>query len=101
MALDNIGIKKIWQLDERTLGIHWTDGMESKLDTVALRRECPCAVCVDEWTHKRKLKEGDIADSVRPQKVSSVGRYAINIQFSDQHKTGIYTYQTLRDLSTN
>ncbi len=30
--------------------------------------------------------------------MSVVGRYAVNIQWSDGHDTGIYSYQTLREL---
>lgn len=99
MSFENIGIRKIWQINDRTLGVQWTDDRESKIDVVELRRQCPCAVCVDEWTHEKKLKPSDISDSVRPVKVSSVGRYAVNVQFSDQHGTGIYTYQSLRNIN--
>ena len=94
--MENLGVKEIEQYDDRTLKIKWTDNHESKLDVVELRRKCPCAVCVDEWTHAQKLKPLDVPDTVRPVRIDSVGRYAINIQFNDQHKTGIYTYKMLR-----
>ena len=96
--MDNLGVKKIWQKDERTLGILWTDDKESSLDVVELRRRCPCAACVDEWTRQQILKPEDVADSVRPIAVKSIGRYAVNIRFNDKHGTGIYTYQTLRQM---
>ena len=89
-------IKEIWQKDESTLGIIWSDGLESSFDTVALRRHCPCASCVDEMTGKRTLSPAEVPDSVRPVTISSVGRYALTIEFSDGHKTGIYSFESLR-----
>ncbi len=95
---DSIRVKNIEQLDGRTLGIRWTDEHTSRYDVVELRRQCPCASCVDEWTHKRTLKAEDIADSVRPVQIDSVGRYAMKIKFSDGHGTGIYTFKMLREI---
>lgn len=94
----NVTIKEIWQKDDQTLGIGWTDGLESYFNVVALRRQCPCAVCVDEMSGQRKIKDDDISDQVRPVKLHSVGRYALTIEFSDRHKTGIYTFDYLRKL---
>lgn len=93
-----IQVKKIWQVDDRKMGVVWTDGKENVFDVVELRRKCPCALCVDEWTHQPKLKPEDVSDSIRPTFVQSVGRYAMNIQFSDSHSTGIYTFSYLREL---
>lgn len=97
LIMDDIRIRKIFQKDERTLGVEWTDGRASSFDVVELRRSCPCAVCIDEWTHKRLLKPEDVPESIRPIRIESVGRYAMNIKFSDGHGTGIYTFKMLRD----
>jgi DUF971 family protein len=94
---ESIGVEKIWQQDGRTLAIKWTDGKENLFDVVELRRRCPCANCIDEWTKKPKLKPEDVDDSLRPVKIASVGRYALSIAFSDGHATGIYTYKSLRE----
>jgi len=94
-----IGVKEIYQADDRYLGITWTDGAESKLDVVELRRKCPCAACVDERTGERILKPDSIANSVRPLQIDSVGRYACVIAFNDGHNTGIYSFKYLRNLS--
>ncbi|MFK7824675.1 MAG: DUF971 domain-containing protein [Oligoflexales bacterium] len=89
-------IQEIWQKDESTLGIIWSDGLESSFNVVDLRRSCPCAVCVDEMTGKRKLLASEVASSVRPVTVKSVGRYALNVEFNDGHNTGIYSFESLR-----
>jgi DUF971 family protein len=93
-------IKEIWQEDPRTLAIIWTDNKESHYDVVALRRQCPCAECIDENTGKRKFDPQQIDESVRPMVIRSVGRYAMAIEFTDGHRTGIYSFDTLRRIGT-
>ncbi len=94
-----IKVKSISQRDSRTLAIDWTDGTSQKWDVVDLRRACPCASCIDEWTGKNLIKEGQINDKVRPISINSVGQYALSINFSDGHSTGIYSFEKLRSLS--
>ncbi len=95
-----LGIKEIWQVDERTLGISWTDKNETHFDIVKLRQLCPCAVCVDEMSGTRKSSPSPSSETVRPTLIKSVGRYALTIQFNDGHNTGIYTYEYLKRLSS-
>lgn len=87
-------VKEIWQVDGQTLGIQWTDQKESKLDVSMLREKCPCATCKE----KRARHTAVSAQGVRPVAITSVGRYALNISFSDAHNTGIYTFDFLRSL---
>src|SRR5690606_13212509 len=94
----NLGVKAIKQVDERTLGITWSDDKYAEYDVVNLRRKCPCALCVDEWTRAPKLDPKQITEDIRPIRIDSVGRYALKIKFNDGHTTGIYTFQLLRDL---
>ena len=102
-ASSNIGpsvrVKDISQLDGRSFGITWTDEQSSKYDVVELRRKCPCATCIDEWSHEQILKPESVLESIRPIKIDSVGQYALSIQFNDGHKTGIYTFSMLRKMA--
>ena len=98
IAPENIRVKDIAQADERTLAIMWTDGRADAFDVVDLRRQCPCAKCVDEWSHQRTLKPEEVPETVRPLRIDSVGAYALKVHFSDGHATGIYTFQMLRGL---
>jgi DUF971 family protein len=91
--------KSIKQKNDRTLEIVWGDGDRNLYDVVALRRACPCASCIDEWTRQQILKPEQVSDTVRPKRIESVGAYALKIAFSDGHSTGIYTYRLLRDLA--
>ncbi len=96
--MSDVRVKRIWQQDPRTLAIVWTDNKKSLYDTVELRRQCRCAHCIDEVTKEPKLNPDDVPESVRPVKIESVGRYALTISFTDGHKTGIYTFDWLRQL---
>lgn len=94
-----VRVKAIGQVDGRSFGITWTDDLSSKYDVVELRRKCPCATCIDEWSHEQILKPDSVPESLRPVKIDSVGQYALSIQFSDGHKTGIYTFAMLRKMA--
>jgi ATP-binding protein involved in chromosome partitioning len=84
--------------DDGTLAIRWADGQTSRYPFRALRLECPCAECVDEWTHVRRLEPAQVPEDVRPLDVRPVGRYAVQIVWSDRHSSGIYSFEKLRAL---
>ena len=84
---------------ERMLVVTWNDGVKSEYDVRDLRLHCPCASCVNEWTGEKTLDPAMIAKDVRPQRILSVGRYAMGVHWSDGHSTGIYAYDYLRRLA--
>jgi DUF971 family protein len=88
----------IEQAGPRGLRIAWADGHESILDVRRLRLACGCAACVDEWTGEDRLDPGAVPEDVRPLRIQPVGRYAIQIDWSDGHATGIYPFRRLREL---
>ena len=83
----------------RELAISWADGCETRYDVRELRLACACASCVDEWTGEGRLDPARVPEDVRPLSIRTVGRYAIQIQWSDGHDTGIYAYRRLRELA--
>jgi DUF971 family protein len=89
---------EISQESNARLRITWADGRACEYDASTLRRACPCAQCVDEWTGERTLKPQAVSDEVQIGDVTIVGRYALNFRWSDGHETGIYSFQYLRDL---
>ena len=89
---------EIRQHGERQLAIRWADGALSLFDVRELRLACACASCVDEWSGHARLDPASIPEDVRPRQISPVGRYAIQIDWSDGHDTGIYPFQRLREL---
>ncbi len=81
-----------------SLLVTWNTGGTFSVPYFELRFECPCAVCVDEKTGKRILKREDISADVRPMGVNSIGRYAIQIRWSDDHSTGMYHFDRLFEI---
>ena len=99
MAMNNdTQVESLEQIDKTTLGITWKDGHQSQWRVRELRLKCPCAMCVDEMTGKVLLKEENVPADVRPMKIEPVGRYGLRIRWSDNHDTGIYTFEALRAL---
>lgn len=61
----------------------------------ALRLACPCAACRDEMTGRPLLDPATVPADVSPLNVQLVGGYAIRVDWSDGHGTGIYTFENL------
>lgn len=80
------------------LGVVWEDGHESVYSGRALRCACACALCVDETTGAKLLRDEAVPADVRALQVLPVGRYGVSIHWSDGHNTGIYPLDRLRDL---
>jgi len=88
----------IRQAGPRTLAIVWADGRESRYDVRELRLACGCAVCIDEWTGEGRLDPASVPADVHPIRIEPVGRYAIQVEWSDGHSSGIYPFRRLREL---
>ncbi len=87
------------QSGPRALRIDWADGASFEYPVRALRIACACAHCVDEWTGANLLDPDEVPEDIHPVQVRPVGRYAIQIDWSDGHATGIYSFDRLRELA--
>jgi DUF971 family protein len=85
--------------------ITWTDTHTSRYDFPYLRDHCPCALCNDE--REKKAKGAASSGSallpmykprVTAKSANAVGNYALQIQFSDSHATGIFSFEHLREI---
>lgn len=90
-------IEIVEETDSQLL-IKWSDGKENTYNAAYLRKSCPCAGCINEWTGEKIFKPDLVADDLSFSAISIVGRYALNFHFSDGHETGIYSFQYLRNL---
>ena len=90
---------QIVEESESEISIKWSDDADTRYSAVQLRRACPCAGCVNEWTGEKMLDAASIPEDLSITSTSIVGRYALNFHFSDDHDTGIYSFKYLRDLS--
>jgi len=89
---------KIIEENDSKISIVWSDDVETNYDASQLRRACPCAGCINEWTGEKMLDASEIPDDLSFKHISIVGRYALNFHFSDGHDTGIFSFKFLRDL---
>ncbi len=81
--------------DKGFLHIDWKDGGSRQYAYRLLRICCPCASCIDEWSGQKILDETTIPTNIIPRKSNFVGNYAIQIEWSDGHNTGIYSWKLL------
>ncbi len=89
---------EIIEENDREISIKWSDGAAISYQAAQLRRNCPCAGCIDEWTGEKMLRDESVSDDLSFLNMSIVGRYALNFVFSDKHDTGIFTFLQLRKL---
>lgn len=82
--------------DGTRLVIAWGDGHVSEYSPRYLRLQCRCAGCVDEVSGRPRLDPRRVPADVYPLSIEYVGRYAIHIDWSDGHSTGIYPFELLR-----
>jgi ATP-binding protein involved in chromosome partitioning len=78
--------------------IRWSDGHVGRYEGRDLRLACRCAACVDEWSHESLVQPERVLPDVKPLAIEVMGHYAIHINWSDGHNTGIYTYDYLREV---
>ena len=85
--------------------IDWKDGHHSEYQLVYLRDKCPCATCTGaHGTTPRPQSAPAEANNpfqmfkpaLKMLGVQPVGNYAIRINWSDGHNTGIYSYEHFR-----
>ena len=88
----------ISQAGPRELAIRWSDGHRSVIHVRTLRLACGCAQCIDEWSGEGRLDPESVPEDVHPLRIQPVGRYAIQIEWSDGHSSGIYPFRRLREL---
>lgn len=94
----------------RTKGIQidWKDGHHSQYPLPFLRDECPCATCTGAHGTEPQKSNYSAPASADPfpmfkpvlkiLSVEPMGHYAIRIDWSDGHNTGIYSYDHLRKI---
>ncbi len=91
--------------DEK-LEIQWQDGVTSIYPIAYLRKNCPCATCKTFREEQAKKPRTSLTvfskTTEAPLAATSaelVGGYAIRIDWSDQHNSGIYSFVYLRSIA--
>jgi len=88
---------EIRRLGRHGVEIRWSDAHRSEYNNHYLRERCPCALCREHPARALPVV-GPGSPELYPMQIGVVGRYAISIQWSDGHDSGIYSYRTLRGL---
>jgi len=93
--------------DEK-LEVVWDEGQVSVFSLPYLRSKCPCATCKEiraEQGLKKKtsltILQGNFDRPLRVESAEMVGNYALRIDWSDQHSSGIYSFDYLAELAAN
>jgi DUF971 family protein len=81
---------------DRELVVTWAEDHRVVYPARFLRLRCRCAQCREEMTDRPLLDPATVPDDIRATAISLVGSYAIRIDWSDGHDTGIYTFEYLR-----
>lgn len=92
-------------LKQQMLHITWADGAVSRLPLPMLRAQCPCAACRTEKEQQSRTLL-PVLKSAPAEKIEAVGghlvgNYALQLEWSDGHSTGIYDFRYLRRLSAD
>lgn len=83
--------------------IDWKDSHKSEYGLQYLRDKCPCAACTGAHGTSPRQPGGSspfqmYQPALKMLSVEPVGNYAIRINWSDGHSTGIYSYEHLRNI---
>ncbi len=81
------------------VSIVWSDGHESQYALEYLRNNCPCATCRND---KKSVAPPSSFPMFKPtarlKGAEAVGRYAVQLLWTDGHNTGIYSFAHLREI---
>ncbi len=78
------------------LEIDWSDHQTTRLNLNQLQQSCSCASCMQ--MRQEQEARATLPIKLSAKRVTSVGRYAIRVQFTHGCSQGIYTYDHLRAL---
>jgi DUF971 family protein len=90
--------------------IDWKDSHHSEYSLAYLRDECPCASCTGAHGTEPQKTDYSAQESkpsnpfqmykpvLRMLNVEPIGHYAVRIDWSDGHNTGIYSFEHFRKI---
>lgn len=84
--------------DQSVLRMVWSDGITQRIPLDLLRSQCPCAACRGHHPSQSLNLKPEQFPGIRIVELTPAGNYAYQIKWSDNHETGIYTLQFLREL---
>jgi len=95
---------KLVLIRDKGLDITWSDGKVSHYGLSYLRTLCPCAGCKEvrgakpEGKRSLTILPGNYSQPLTVTAAEKVGNYAIRLDWSDEHGSGIYSFTYLREI---
>jgi DUF971 family protein len=83
---------------DQILEVTWSGERIDRIPYSLLRAECPCASCRDEWTGQRTFDPALIRSDLKVVGMDNIGTYAVQLAWNDGHSSGLFSWETLRDL---
>ena len=89
---------------DQKLDIEWQDGTRCTYPLTLLRSMCPCAMCKEQRESAKQRKSlltvlpGNYSGPLTVVDAQLVGNYAMKIEWSDKHDSGIYSFEYLRSI---
>lgn len=93
-------VEKIDIERDRGLTLVFGDGLECFFSTDELRLACPCATCRGYRDAGQEVWPRGGPEPARIEDAQLVGAWGLGILWNDGHSTGIYPFESLRELST-
>ncbi|MEQ9409663.1 MAG: DUF971 domain-containing protein [Fuerstiella sp.] len=84
---------------EGILELVWSESDVSRIPFRAIRQDCRCAACIDEFTGRQILDRDSVPDTITPDDVALTGNYALKFRWSDAHESGLFTWDHLRSIA--
>tara|TARA_R110000868_G_scaffold304437_21_gene565414 strand:+ start:46071 stop:46397 length:327 start_codon:yes stop_codon:yes gene_type:complete len=88
--------------EEQVLEISWEDGRVSKYPLFGLRKNCPCVSCRGGHDKMNTFEPEAFFIENPPlmniSDIKTIGNHAIQITWIDGHNSGMYRWETLREL---
>jgi DUF971 family protein len=99
MSLQNTPLRLNLKKDQQ-LEIEWQDGLRSVYPISMLRAMCPCAQCRNAREEQQGRKQpllrvlpGNYSHPLVVIDAELVGGYGLRLEWSDNHGSGIYSFQ--------
>ncbi len=95
--MQDLYLTEIRRLDaDKCFRLTWSDGHTAERGYDYVRGYCPRAGC--QGHGPSQVEYIPPPAPVRPDEIEPVGNYAVSIVWSDQHATGIYRFDFLREI---
>lgn len=88
--------------EKQVLDISWEDGSRSQYPLFGLRKNCPCVACRGGHDKMNVFEPESFFIENPPlmniTNIKQIGNHAIQITWVDGHNSGMYRWETLREL---